>query len=59
MIRVEHDVRKCIQCYDCVKYCSAGALRYVEGAIIYSSNNCVLCEVCMDVCDSGAIEVKE
>ncbi|MBQ2613519.1 MAG: 4Fe-4S binding protein [Methanobrevibacter sp.] len=58
-MKAEHNMNKCSQCYECVKYCSGGALSNHEGIIIYSPNNCTLCEVCMDLCDNNAIKVIE
>lgn len=56
-MKIEYDAHKCVECYECVKWCT-GALSYYNGAIIFNSDNCSYCETCVDVCDRGAIEVK-
>lgn len=43
----------CIGCGECVKECPAGALKSIEGKVVYEPALCVSCDTCIHVCRFG------
>ncbi len=44
----------CINCGDCVATCPAGALRMVNGKVVWNQDICVNCDTCLKTCTHHA-----
>ncbi len=48
---------KCVGCGECVKGCSVGAQKMVDGKHVFDRSLCVSCGICVDVCFSEALKL--
>ena len=47
-------IKKCINCGVCVNHCPVGALKMIDGKVIWDENKCIDCDTCIKVCPHGS-----
>jgi pyruvate formate lyase activating enzyme len=47
-------IKKCINCGVCVSHCPVGALKMIDGKVIWDENKCIDCDTCIKVCPHGS-----
>ena len=60
LIKITHDVDKCIHSQECFLVCPEVPILHAVGkkSHIITSKECIKCARCIEVCDSGAFEVS-
>ena len=54
------DLKKCINCLECVGVCCEKCIKDIPGVgLVFNFKGCVLCKKCVNICPEGAITVKE
>jgi Fe-S-cluster-containing hydrogenase component 2 len=52
------DMKRCILCGECRKYCPAQAITEEKTELSFDSKKCIRCYCCLEVCPRGAIFSK-
>ena len=47
-------IKKCINCGECVSHCPVGALKMIDGKVLWDENKCIDCDTCIKVCPHGS-----
>jgi len=55
-VRPHVNVRKCIACEECLRWCTTGSLSIVEGKALILPSTCIGCGQCLSVCPHHAIQ---